>query len=415
MPSRLHNYVILSILYFNQGVPYGFFLLTLPILLRQQGASATVIGSLAFLALPWSLKVFWAPWVDRTGSARLGRRRSTIIPLQILLAASLALLAFTLVPWQLALGVFVVNLLVATQDIAVDAYAVERLTIGERGIGNSIQASAYKVGMLVGGGAVPAYFLGADAAVGWRPTLFALAALTLPALVAAVVMREPRVPTEPTASRRTLERRRTQESGPYHELWRALATAPGAIWLAVFALTAKFGDNVGTGMFRVFLVDHGWGADRISTVVSTYGLVASIAGSLLMIIPLQRFSRWGAFTLAAGMQAACLFGVTAAAAGTLTEPMWTPLLVFEHFASGLVTTVLFTILMDHTPLELPGSGFTALSVLATLGMGGGSLLGGALVDLTGFTATFFTAGLLVFLPIAVLWRMRMSQHGPSRP
>lgn len=403
VPSRLHNYVVLSVLYFNQGVPYGFFLLTLPILLRQQGASATVIGSLAFLALPWSLKILWAPWVDRTGSDRFGRRRSWVFPLQLLLAAALSLLAFTLVPWQLALGVFVVNMLVATQDIAVDAYAVERLTTGERGIGNSIQASAYKVGMLVGGGAVPAYFLGADAATGWKPTLLALAALTLPALAAAVLMREPRVTTQPTESRRS-----SPWSNAYRDLWRALASAPGAIWLAAFALTAKFGDNVGTGMFRVFLVDHGWGADRITTVVSSYGLIASIAGSMLMVIPLQRLTRWGAFTLAALAQAACLFGVAAAAMGILDEPMWAPLLVFEHFASGLVTTVLFTILMDHTPLEYPGSGFTALSVLASLGMGGGSLLGGILVDLAGFSATFVTAGTLVLVPIVLMSQLESS-------
>lgn len=401
MPSRLHNYAVLSVLYFNQGVPYGFFLLTLPILLRQQGASATVIGSLAFLALPWSLKVFWAPWVDRNGSERFGKRRSWIIPLQILLAASLSLLAFTLVPWQLAFGVFVVNMLVATQDIAVDAYAVERLTTRERGIGNSIQASAYKVGMLVGGGAVPALFLGADAATGWTPTLLALAALTLPALVASVLMREPKVSAEPAASRR---------SNAHRDLWRALLAAPGALWLVVFALTAKFGDNVGTGMFRVFLVDHGWGADRITTVVSTYGLVASIAGSMFIVVPLQRFSRAAAYALAAASQAACMFGVAAAALGLLPETSWAPLLVFEHFASGLVTTVLFTILMDHTPLAFPGSGFTALSVLANIGMGGGSLLGGILVDLTGFTVTFIAAGLLVLVPITVMSRLQNARR-----
>lgn len=401
VPSRLHTYAALTVLYFNQGLPYGFFLLTLPILLRQQGASATLIGALTFLALPWTLKIFWAPWVDRTGSDRFGRRRSWIVPLQLLLAGGLAALAFTLVPWQLALGVFVVNLIVATQDIAVDGYAVERLSARERGVGNAIQSAGYKVGMLVGGAVVPSIFFGADAAAGWRPALLALTALTLPALAAGLWMKERGAEASGGAFVADQDLRPSRTSG-HGALWRTLLATPGALWLVMFGLSAKFGDNVGTGMFRVFLVDHGWGADRITTVASTYGLVASIAGSIVMVLPLRRLSRFAAFVLAAAPQSACMFGVAAAAAGWLPEGAWAPLLVFEHFVSGLVTTALFTILMDQTPSAFPGSGFTALSVIAALGMGGGSLLGGVLVDGVGFAATFATAGVLILAPVGFL-------------
>jgi MFS family permease len=472
--TRAYKVAVLSVLYFNQGVPYGFFLLTLPILLRQQGASATVIGSLLFLALPWSLKVLWAPLVDRYGS-----RRAWIIPLQLLLAATLLGLASTLVTWQLALGVLFVNLCIATQDIAVDGYAVEILAPGERALGNSLQAGAYKVGMLVGGGVLPALTLGADAASGWRPTLVALAALTVPALIAGWFLRAPSPSAEAHDAHGSPEGGATAGAaqgtpsygaqgphgspeggvtngaaqgtpsygaqGPHGSpgggatagaaqgtpsygaqgahgspeggadrvrssatqalLWRTLLARPGAGWLFAFALLAKFGDNVGTGMFRVFLVDHGWGAARITTVVSSYGLVASIAGSLLMVLPLQRLSRWQAFALAAGTQALFLFGVATASFGWLAETYWAPLLVVEHFASGLVTTVLFTILMDHTPLELPGSGFTALSVLSNLGMGLGSFAGGVVADAAGFPLTFAAAAALALVPIGLLRRL----------
>lgn len=35
----------------------------LPVILRDQGVSLAHIGG---FMLPWSIKIFWAPWVDRT-------------------------------------------------------------------------------------------------------------------------------------------------------------------------------------------------------------------------------------------------------------------------------------------------------------------------------------------------------------
>ena len=381
---------ILGILYFNQGLPYGFFLLTLPVLMRSQGMSATQIGALAFLALPWTLKILWAPWVDRYNSPSFGRRRSWIVPLQILLPLTLAGLAFTVNPWVLAGGVLLVNFLIATQDIAVDGLAVEILSVEERGGGNALQAGAYKIGMLVGGGLLPAMLLGADPAAGWRGTLLALAALTLPALLISLFMKEPDVSVD-------------VGPGPSHgAVVSRLLQIPHAPWFALFVVFAKFGDNVGSSMFRVLLVDRGWAADRIAWVVGTWGLIVSILGSFLMVFPIRRFSRLRAYALAAGLQAVFMALVGLAAAGWIAESYWTAILVSEHFVSGMMTTVLFTLLMDFTPKDWAGSGYTALAVLMTAGMGLGSLSGGLLVDTLGFTPTFFTAGLLTLLPIVFL-------------
>lgn len=381
---------ILGVLYFNQGLPYGFFLLTLPVLMRAQGMSATQIGALTFLAMPWTLKVLWAPWVDRYYAPSFGRRRSWIVPLQILLPLTLAGLAFTLNPWILAGGVLFINFLIATQDIAVDGLAVEILSVEERGGGNALQAGAYKIGMLIGGGLLPAILLGADPAAGWRGTLIGLAALTLPALLISLFMKEPPVLVEPGP-------------GPSHRaVFRRLLQIPNAVWFALFVVFAKFGDNLGTSMFRVLLVDRGWAADRIAWVVGTWGLVVSILGSFLMIIPIRRFSRLQAYALAAALQAVFMILVGLAASGVIAENYWTAILVAEHFVSGMITTVLFTLLMDFTPKDWAGSGYTALAVLMTAGMGLGSLSGGISVDTLGFAPTFFMAGLLTLFPIFFL-------------
>ena len=74
---------LLATLYFAQGLPFGFFVQALPALLRQQGYSLSEIGLASLLTLPWALKFLWAPVVDRRWSARLGRRRTWILAMQL--------------------------------------------------------------------------------------------------------------------------------------------------------------------------------------------------------------------------------------------------------------------------------------------------------------------------------------------
>ena len=79
--------LLLGSLYLAQGLPDGFFRQALPVMLRAEGVSLEHIGLASLLALPWGLKFLWAPVVDAVGSARFGRRRSWIVPLQVLAVA----------------------------------------------------------------------------------------------------------------------------------------------------------------------------------------------------------------------------------------------------------------------------------------------------------------------------------------
>ncbi len=425
----MRSLLLLGILYVNQGLPYGFFLQTLPVLMRQEGAGAKEIGALTFLALPWVLKILWAPFVDRIGS-----RRGWIIGLQAILPLVVAALAFVHDFRSIAVGVLVLNFLVATLDIAVDGLAVETLARKERGWGNALQAGGYKVGLIIGGGLLPGLFLGEEAATGWTQTLLALSVLMLPALLIAWFM--PRTATSPKTvgskpagpSHSPLPRAdivhsaaaefppevepfapEQAESGsnirPTHRsLWTTLLAGSGAVSFLLFALFSKFGDSVGTAMFRVFLVDRGWAADRITLIIGTWGLAASITGSLIAAIPLRRWGHRGPFYVFGFLQAAFFLVLALALVLDVGDTTWGALLVAEHFVSGLVTTALFTLFMDRTPRHAAGSGFTALTILSTAGMGLGSLLGGGIVDASGFLPTFLTAGAAAFLPLVFLLR-----------
>lgn len=114
---------ILWTLYFVQGLPFGFQATALPVYLRDAGVSLAGVGLATALSLPWSLKILFAPLVDRYGGHRLGRRRAWILPLQLGLLGCCAVAA--LVPPERGLVpilvlVFGMNLFAATMDVAVD-------------------------------------------------------------------------------------------------------------------------------------------------------------------------------------------------------------------------------------------------------------------------------------------------------
>ena len=50
------NLCLLWILYFVQGLPFGFQSKSLPLLLRERGFSLSQIGYANLLSIPWTLK-----------------------------------------------------------------------------------------------------------------------------------------------------------------------------------------------------------------------------------------------------------------------------------------------------------------------------------------------------------------------
>src|SRR5690349_17549312 len=130
---------MLGVLYFVEGLPWGFQSKALPVYLRTSGVSLTLIGLLNLLSLPWMTKILWAPLVDRYGSDRFGRRKSWIVPLQAAMVVLCLAAAMTARSMHLAtlLGlILAMNFCAATMDIAVDGMAVDLLRRKELGTGN---------------------------------------------------------------------------------------------------------------------------------------------------------------------------------------------------------------------------------------------------------------------------------------
>ena len=134
---------LLMLLYVLQGIPLGL-AGSIPYLLQSRQVSYTEQAMFSFAFWPFSIKLLWAPIVDSTYFASFGRRKSWLVPTQYLIGFFM----FTLSGYvsellgddsgssgaaghgvkTLTVIFFMLNFLAATQDIAVDGWALTMLS-----------------------------------------------------------------------------------------------------------------------------------------------------------------------------------------------------------------------------------------------------------------------------------------------
>lgn len=172
---------------FAAGLPYALLLGTLYAWLSEAEVDLETMGVFSLIGLAYAFKFLWSPVIDRTrppGLGWLGRRKSWLIPAQVLIAAILIALSF-LNP-QTALGWF--SLLAgfgafasATQDIAIDAWRVDVADeVATLDLLSTVYQLGYRIAALAGG----ALALVLAQRIGWPWVYFGLGVMM--ALVAAV-------------------------------------------------------------------------------------------------------------------------------------------------------------------------------------------------------------------------------------
>jgi PAT family acetyl-CoA transporter-like MFS transporter 1 len=154
------NIALLLLLYTLQGVPLGL-AQTMDTILQEKQLSFEEQGVFSFMSWPYSLKILWAPVVDAVFVASFGRRKSWLVPMQLLLGA-LMLLSPPYVRYlldgnesarpmvvPLTCLFFMFYLLAATQDIAVDGWAVEMLQRHNIGWASTCNAIGQTLGYML--------------------------------------------------------------------------------------------------------------------------------------------------------------------------------------------------------------------------------------------------------------------------
>ncbi|MFM7265929.1 MAG: AmpG family muropeptide MFS transporter, partial [Cyanobium sp.] len=258
------------------GTPYMVGTKLLQGWLTASGVPLGMIGLLAAAELPYTLKMVWAPLLDRWPIPWPDRRRGWLLLLQLMLTgviAAMGLLRPDTEPRTLAtIGAMALLLAVvsATQDIVVDAYRTDLLPEKERGAGAAATNLGYRGAMLaIGAGG----FILAGRS-GWATAFLASAALML-----AVVPFTLSAPPLPPIQHQVTSLRQAVV-GPAREFLHRCG-GPRAAMLLALVLLYRWPDGLLGVMAVPFLLQQGFSPEVVGTVQAGWGIAATIVGTVL--------------------------------------------------------------------------------------------------------------------------------------
>jgi len=392
---------LLACLYFAQGLPSGLLGKALPTLLRDQGVSLAAIGFTSLLALPWALKFLWAPFLDRYAT----RKRWLLLLNAVTFALMLLLAAQDFATWvhvqlvPLLVILFCLNLVAATQDIATDGLAVSRLEARLRGLGNSVQVIGYKVGMILGGGAL----LWMVGVYGWQASYAALAGLILLVLLPVLLMHDaPSLPVQ----------RETHAAwhgwSGYARLFADFMARPGLGWWLLAVATFKVGDALASRMIGPMLSDGGLTLAQVGVLTGIVGSIAGVAGALAGGLLLLRLGHRQALLLFGVLQAMGLLGYALLVGGQADGRLLFAVVCGEQFADGLSTVALFTLMMDRCRAHSPGTDYSLQASLQVTVAGVAAMASGVLAQALGYSWVFVAGAALTLcalLPVVMYFRV----------
>jgi len=386
--NRPRRLAVLAVLYIAQGIPSYVFVAAIPPILREQGVSRTAIGFMALILLPLAVKFLWAPLVDRWRPlARFGPRRGWIVPTQALIAlcfAAMALIRPTDI-WAIFTLGMLLSLLISTQDIATDGYAVLTLTPDERATGNAIQGGAVAASVVLGGTmGLVLYHL-----VGWQMMMLFMAVLCLAPLAVLPAMREDRAPPD----------------APRHKpRLRAFLARPEAVSVLILALFYRASEGLVKSMEGPYLVDAGMGLDWIGYLSGASAATVGLGGSALAALAVRRWGAHNTLVLLGSLRSLCFAIFAIHALGVIAG------LISIGGAAMLQTLIrymeivaLYSLFMSVSSREQPGTDFTILACAQLIVYQIGGMIAGVLADTLGYAVLFCLA---TGISMAATWATR---------
>jgi len=405
---------------FSSGLPLGLIWIALPVWLTYRGVDIKTIGLFSLAQAPWTFKFLWAPLMDRYRLPALGRKRSWMIVCQIFLFAGIALLASQAADPRVvkvaALAVFIA-FWSASQDIAIDGYAVEVLERAEQGLAVGARVALYRAATLIAG----ALAITVGERIGWTWVFWGLAFLFVPLMAIVVWSPEPAVAAPPP---RTL---RDAVFDPLLDIFRRSR----AVQIIGFLLLYKFGENLATALTRPFLIQKCYSPEDVGLATATIGLVAIIAGTFFGGLMSERIGLGRALWLFGVIQAVGFLGYVAVdrltpgapcAGGAhplgMTQPLAHRLTMYgaiavENSCQAMATGAFGVLLLRLTQKQFSATQYALFSSIFALGRTLAGPPAGFLVDALGWTP-FFLLSTVASVPGLFLLH-RFSPFGVREP
>jgi PAT family beta-lactamase induction signal transducer AmpG len=395
-----------SLLSFSSGLPLGLVWIAIPTWLAQEQVDIKLIGLFTLAQAPWTFKFLWSPLMDRYAvpMPNAGRKLGWALVMQVaLLGLTLGLAGIPFQPdvlWIVGALTLAMAFASASQDIAIDAYAVEVLHPEEQGIAVGARIALYRAAMFVAGG------LAITLAGLWSwPAVFAmLALLYLPMMV--VTWRAPRSEYDRVAPPTSLRAAVWEPFVSFLAVHRALE-------ILAFVILYKLADNLAGALVRPFLVQVGFDNVDVGVATATIGLFATLAGTLLGGLLTTALGLGHALWLFGALQILSNLGYVAVAEVGVNRPLMYAAMGFESLTTGMGTGAFSVLLLRMTQKRFSATQYALFSSLFALPRILAGPVTGILVDAIGWR-NFFLFTIAAGLP-GMLLLQRFAPLGTRDP
>src|SRR5216684_1022304 len=355
---RQPRLIAILLMGFSSGLPLALTASTLSFWLAEIGVSLTTIRFFSLVGISYNLKFLWSPLIDRLPipflTARLGRRRSWALAIQVPLG--LAILAMGLTdprsdPAATAIAAVVVAFLSASQDIVIDAYRIELLLPEEQGASAVARLRAW--------------------------------------LGRAVV-------------------------APFVDLFRRTGGL-GFIVIVLFIVLYKFGEALAGTMSNPLYVSLGFTKPEVANIGKIYGFAATLAGLALGGVVVYRIGVFRALLICGILQASSnlMYAVQVCAGHDVAFLAVT--IGYENLTNGMGSAAFVSYLSGLCNVAFTATQYALLSSLAGVGRTILSAWGGKMAFLLGWTP-FFLVSTVLCIPglLLLLWVMRAAPATAAR-
>src|ERR1700704_151456 len=391
---RQPRLIAILLMGFSSGLPLALTASTLSFWLAEIGVSLTTIGFFALVGISYNLKFLWSPLIDRLPipflTARLGRRRSWALAIQISLAFAILAMGMTdprSDPAATAIAAVVVAFLSASQDIVIDASRFGLLAASA----GALYAAAYGT---------------------WSFAYSLMAALMLVGMATVWFTPEPGGIREPeqlpgaTAFDRLKTWLGRAVVAPFVDLFQRTGGA-GFVVIVLFIVLYKFGEALAGTMSNPLYVSLGFTKPEVANIGKIYGFAATLAGLALGGVVVYRIGVFRALLICGILQASSnlMYAVQVWAGHDVVFLAMT--IGYENLTNGMGSAAFVSYLSGLCNVSFTATQYALLSSLAGVGRTILSAWGGKMAFLLGWTP-FFLVSTVLCIPglLLLLWVMR---------
>lgn len=434
-PFRQSKMFTMLILGYASGLPLMLTASSMLLWYRDSGINIQNISFLTLIAIPYTFKYLWAPFLDKINILKLGRRKGWILTTQIImiiLIVGMSQLSPAKYPIAIAFIGFLICFTSATQDIAINAYQTEILEERERALGNAVAVMGYRIAMLVTGSLVlifadyysngaklpeicsPSLIEHLNTSIlltniditttqqliikSWGTALLTILIFFIVCPLYCLFLKEPQISSTPKNFKQAF-------TLPFIEFFNRQGIKTAIIILLII-IGYKLADAIAFSLNTVFFADIGFDKTTIAVSYKAFSLAATLSGLILGGIIAKKIGVYKSFLyFSIIMACANLMYLLLAIVGKNYYLMVSSVAV-EYFCGAMGTAILVAMIMSLVNVKFSATQFAVLSSIDSLGRVLVGPFAGYVQGIYGWEGLFISSFIIGLLISTIIYMFR---------